>query len=231
MQSEDLTTDSIRRLLAMSEPPPYCSKPRTIHIRHLHKRGEHQAARVGCDAWGCLGCGMRKRLKAGVNIATRFMDSTHPIGEEFCPPDGWDRLRQRLHRAKADYAKIADPSGGWWVFHTAGGCSTRFKSLSDAVRRLGERLHAIRPVKRGRSAHPVQTSRRWSPPKGEREYELLGLLPVVKPDELRRTLEEAGVKVRAVNVGERAQWAIGYRLDEGEKVTYRDGGFELSADE
>lgn len=221
--------ERILELLGLSAGPLFCDRGRTLHLIGRAQRGNKAAVRVGCDAWGCVACGHRKRMRFGVHLGNQFLYSLAPVAEEFVPPDRWNARRQQLFQREADYARIACPSGGWWLFHTAGDatCGTTFEDKTDAVVRLGERLRAIHPERKGRSARPVSLCRAWAMPDGPGDYELIGLLPVANPERLTSALKKGGAKMKASERDERSEWAVTYTLDDGAELVMRDGEPEV----
>lgn len=227
MNSEELTVDGIAALLGLDGKPPRCVSPRTLHLAHKSRPNAYQVGRVGCDSWGCPGCAHRKRLRFGVHLAVRFMDSERPVCEEKVSGKGWKRRHQQLNRVGADYVKVAAGCGIWWVLHNAPDACHPFASVTGGISRLGEHLRAVQPVGSGRNCVPVSLSRRWSLPKRSGEYSLLGLLPLTKPDTLRAALEVAEVKVRERREEPGREWAVGYSLAEGQSLAIDGEKFEV----
>jgi hypothetical protein len=225
VQPDDITRDDILRWLGMAEGPLFCQRGRTLNLAGRFNGQGRKAVRVGCDAWTCPACGFRKRIRYGVHLGWKLAISLTPVAEEFCAPEGWNARRQRLFQHEADYARIADPSGGWWLFHTGGKCGSAFDSPEAAVRRLGERLLAVYPEKRGKRARPVEMCRAWAFPKELGEYRLLGLLPVANPERLRNALKEAEIPMKEKGRDDRSEWSITYTMDDSARLVVLNGRF------
>jgi hypothetical protein len=225
VQPDDITRADILGWLGMAEGPLFCPNGRTLNLGGRFKTGNRQVVRVGCDAWSCAACGHRKRIRMGVHLGWRFVYSPAPVAEEFCQAERWHALRKWLHKRESEFAKVADPAGGWWVFHTGDRCGSAFGNPEAAVRRLGERLLAVRPEKRGRIARPVVTCRVWSLPEREGEFKLLGLLPVANPERVRNALREAEMPMRETGRDDRREWGFSFQADAGASLVVVNGRF------
>lgn len=169
-------SDDLRAWLGLGLPPPAvkCYRLQGSLAKHRRNPANFRALFLCCHAWTCHICCRRRAFVWAIHLAGKFAALPCDQGESaplhalalagLC----WAKVRTRLSRGKADYARIGEDG---LLITTTPLDGAEPVSVGAAIRRLGAAVGSLVPPVReaGRKhLHPITTSRAWRLPPREK---------------------------------------------------------------